>query len=77
MFGRTEKFLSHSRLAVVNAVGAALTPSIAVMRAMNNGSGGMAFMTKTGVAMSMIALRNFWASTPTSEKRQKNRSGRA
>jgi hypothetical protein len=30
------------------------------MRTMNNRSGGTAFMTKTGVAISTIALRNFF-----------------
>ena len=69
--------LWHSRLAVVHAVGAALTPSIAVMRAMNNKSGGTAFMMKTGVAMPMIALRNFFVSKPTSKNRWRKGLGRA
>ena len=43
---------------------------------MNYGIGGAASMTKTGVAISMISLRNFLTSMSISESRQTKVSGK-
>ena len=44
--------------------------------AMSNGSGGTAFMKKTGLAMSTIASKIFLASMQTSQNRRRKGSGR-